>query len=120
MSEMTAIERIHKHVNLQKPDRVGIAPFGEFYYARLEGMTIAEVLMDPWKADEAFEKGFKRHGGLDMAEVGFLLAMYMNPVPDQFSTFYVDWHLPGREFPPEAEPNLNERSRENPLMTEKD
>jgi len=120
MSEMTAIERVNKHVNLQKPDRVGIAPFGEFYYARLEGMTIAEVLMDPWKADEAFEKGFKRHGGLDMAEVGFLLAMYMNPIPDMFSTFYLDWHLPGREFPPEAEPNLNERSRDNPLMTEKD
>ena len=120
MAEMTAIERVNKHVNLVKPDRVGIAPFGEFYYARMVGMTIADVLMDPWKADAAFEEGYKRLGGLDMAEVGFLLAMYMNPIPDQFSTFYVDWHLPGREFPPEAEPNLNERSREDPLMTADD
>lgn len=120
MAEMTAIERVDKHINLEEPDRVGIAPMGEFYYAGLMGMPIAEALMDPWKADEAFEYGFKRHGGLDMAEVGFLLAMYMNPVPDVFSTFYLDWHLPGRERPPHAIPNLNERARENPLMTEED
>lgn len=120
MAEMTAIERVNKHINLEQPDRVGIAPMGEFYYAGLAGMTVAEVLMDPWKADEAFEYGFKKHGGFDMAEVGFLLAMYLNPIPDMFSTYYLEWYLPGREFPPDTEPNLNERSRENPLMTEKD
>ncbi|MBC7262130.1 MAG: hypothetical protein H5T63_08955, partial [Chloroflexi bacterium] len=120
MAEMTAIERVNKHLNLEQPDRVGIAPMGEFYYAGLAGMTVADVLMDPWKADQAFEYGFKKHGGFDMAEVGFLLAMYLNPIPDMFSTYYLEWHLPGREFPPDTEPNLNERSRENPLMTEKD
>jgi len=121
MAEMTAIERVNKHVNLEKPDRVGIAPMGEFYYASLvKGITLADMLMDPWKADQAFEAGFKQHGGFDMAEVGFLLAMYMNPIPDQFSTYYVDWHLPGREFPPNTEPNLNERAKEDPLMTEAD
>jgi hypothetical protein len=119
MAEMTAIERIDKHVNLEEPDRVGIAPFGEFYYGSLIGMTIEDMLMDPWKADQAFEAGFKKHGGLDMAEVGFLLAMYLNPTPDIFSTFYLDWHLPGRERAPTAIPNLNERAREDPLMTEK-
>lgn len=117
---MTAIERIDKHVNLEQPDRVGIAPFGEFYYGSLIDMTIEEMLMDPWKADEAFEAGFKKHGGVDMAEVGFLLAMYLNPTPDIFSTFYFDWHLPGRERKPTDIPNLNERAREDPLMTEKD
>jgi uroporphyrinogen-III decarboxylase len=55
-----------------------------------------------------------------MAEVGFLLAMYLSPTPDIFSTFYFDWHLPGRERRPEQIPNLNERAKENPLMTEKD
>jgi hypothetical protein len=120
MAEMTAIERMDKHVNLEQPDRVGIAPFGEFYYGSLIDMTIEDMLMDPWKADQAFEAGFKKHGGFDMAEVGFLLAMYLNPTPDIFSTFYFDWHLPGRERRPEQIPNLNERAKENPLMTEKD
>jgi hypothetical protein len=120
MAEMTAIERVDKHINLEEPDRVGIAPMGEFYYAGLAGMTIEDVLMDPWKADDAFEYGFKKHGGFDMAEVGFLLAMYLSPAPDIFSTFYFDWHLPGRERPPEAIPNLNERAKEDPLMTEED
>jgi hypothetical protein len=120
MAEMTAIERIDKHVNLEQPDRVGIAPFGEFYYGSLVNMTIEDLLMDPWKADQAFEAGYKKHGGFDMAEVGFLLAMYLSPTPDIFSTFYFDWHLPGRERLPEQIPNLNERAKENPLMTEKD
>jgi hypothetical protein len=117
---MTAIERVEKHINLEQPDRVGIAPMGEFYYAQLIDMTIEEMLMNPWRADEAFEYGFKKHGGLDMAEVAFLLAMYLSPTPDIFSTFYFDWHLPGRERAPHQIPNLNERARENPLMTEKD
>jgi hypothetical protein len=120
MSALTAIERVDKHANLEEPDRVGIAPMGEFYYAALAGMTIEEVLMDPWKADEAFELGFEQHGGFDMSEVGFLLAMYLSPTPDIFSTFYFDWHLPGRERAPDAIPNLNERARDNPLMTEDD
>jgi hypothetical protein len=120
MGEMTGIERIDKHVNLEEPDRVGIAPFGEFYYGQFTSMSIEEMLMDPWKADKAFEIGFKRHGGLDMAEVAFLLAMYMSPTPDIFSTFYFDWHLPGRERAREAIPNLNERAREDPLMKEQD
>ncbi len=117
---MTAIERIDKHVNLEEPDRVGIAPFGEFYYGSLINMSIEDMLMDPWKADEAFEVGYKQHGGVDMAEVGFLLAMYMSPTPDIFSTFFFDWHLPGRERDPYDIPNLNERAREEPLMTEDD
>jgi hypothetical protein len=117
---MTAIERIDRHVNLEQPDRVGIAPFGEFYYGSLIDMTIEDMLMDPWKADQAFEAGFQKHGGLDMAEVGFLLAMYLSPTPDIFSTFYFDWHLPGRERAPTDIPNLNERARDDPFMTEKD
>ena len=117
---MTAIQRVDKHINLEEPDRVGIAPMGEFYYAQMMDMTIEEILMSPWRADEAFEYGYKKHGGLDMAEVAFLLAMYLSPTPDIFSTFYFDWHLPGRERDPNDIPNLNERARENPLMTEKD
>lgn len=117
---MTAIQRVDKHINLEEPDRVGIAPMGEFYYAQMMDMTIEEILMNPWRADEAFEYGYKKHGGLDMAEVAFLLAMYLSPTPDIFSTFYFDWHLPGRERDPNDIPNLNERARENPLMTEED
>jgi hypothetical protein len=120
MSEMTAIERVDKHINLEEPDRVGIAPMGEFYYAQLLNMSIWDVLVDPVKADQAFEEGYKRHAGLDMAETAFLLASYMSTVPDAFSTFYLDWHLPGRERDPYEIPNLNERAKENPIMTEDD
>jgi len=120
MAEMTAIERVDKHINLEEPDRVGIAPMGEFYYAQLVNMSIADFLMDPARTDEAFEYGFKKHGGFDMAETGFLMASYMSPAPDGFSTFYLDWHLPGRERDPYAIPNLNERAKEDPVMTEKD
>jgi len=28
MAEMTAVERIDKHINLEEPDRVAIAPYG--------------------------------------------------------------------------------------------
>ncbi len=117
---MTAIERVNKHINLEQPDRVGIAPMGEFYYAQMIDMSIEEMLMDPWRADEAFEFGFKKHGGVDMAEVAFLLAQYLSPTPDIFSTFYFDWYLPGRERDPYDIPNLNERALENPLMTAED
>jgi hypothetical protein len=117
---MTSIERVDKHVNLEQPDRVGIAPMSPFYYAQLNGMSIEDMLMDPWRADEAFEYGFKKHGGLDMAEVAFLLAMYLSPTPDIFSTFYFDWYLPGRERDPDQIPNLNERALEDPLMTAED
>jgi hypothetical protein len=120
MSEMTAIERVNKHISLEEPDRVGIAPMGEFYYAQLVDMSIEDFLMDPVKADQAFEYGFKKHGGFDMAEVAFLLASYLSTAPDSFSTFYLDWHLPGRERDPYAIPNLNERAREDPVMTEDD
>jgi hypothetical protein len=120
MAEMTAIERVNKHINLEEPDRVGIAPMGEFYYAQLVDMSIADFLMDPVKCDHAFEYGFKKHGGLDMAETGFLMASYLNPIPDGFSTFYLDWHLPGRERDPYDIPNLNERAKEDPIMTEDD
>ncbi|HOG47084.1 MAG TPA: uroporphyrinogen decarboxylase family protein [Anaerolineae bacterium] len=120
MSDMTAIERIEKHINLQQPDRVAVAPMGGYYYATLAGMSVADVLTDPWKCDEAFEYAYNKHGGFDMAEGGFLLSLYLAPLPDPFSTFYLDWHLPGRERPPDAIPNLNERAREQPLMTEAD
>ena len=43
---MTAIERIDKHVNLEQPDRVGIAPFGEFYYQWSEAI-LAQMSRDP-------------------------------------------------------------------------
>ena len=120
MSEMTAIQRVNMHINLEEPDRVGIAPMGEFYYAHLVDMSIEDVLVDPVKADQAFEYGYKKHGGLDMAETAFLLASYLSVVPDGFSTFYLDWHLPGRERDPYDIPNLNERAKENPIMTDED
>lgn len=117
---MTAVERVDKHINLEEPDRVCIAPWGGFYYATLAGMSIEEYLMDPLKCEEAFKFGYEKHGGLDMAEIGADFGAFFDPTPNTFSTFYFDWHLPGRERSPDAIPNLNEHARENPLMTEDD
>lgn len=120
MAGMTAIERVDKHINLEEPDRVAIAPYGGYYYATLAGMSMEEFLLDPHKSEEAFEYGFKRHGGLDMAEVGVDVSNHLDPAPNSFSTYYLDWRLPGRERAPDAIPNLNERAKEDPLMTEED
>jgi hypothetical protein len=120
MTEMTAIERIEKHINLEEPDRVAIAPYGGYYYATLDGMSCEDYLMDVLKSEGAFERGFNRHGGLDMAEVGMDVSNHLDPSPNGFSTFYFDWHLPGRERPPDAIPNLIERARDDPLMAEDD
>jgi hypothetical protein len=120
MSEMTAIERIEKHIQLEAPDRVGIAPYGGYYFATLAGMNYRDYLMDAIKAEQAFENGFNRHGGLDMAEVGMDISNHLDPSPNGFSTFYFDWRLPGRERPADAIPNLNERAKDDPLMSAED
>jgi uroporphyrinogen-III decarboxylase len=74
-------------------------------------------MLDPIKAEAAFKQAYDRHGGFDMAEIGTDLSAYFEPTPNGFSTFYFDWHLPGRERPPDAIPNLNEHAKDDPLMT---
>jgi hypothetical protein len=117
---MTAAERIQKHVNLQEPDRVGIAPWCGFYLATLSEMSIEEYMLDPAKAEKAFKTGYDLHGGFDMFELGADLASYFDPLPNAFSTYFFDWHLPGRERSANHIPNLNEYAKDNPLMTEDD
>jgi hypothetical protein len=117
---MTAAERIQKHVNLQEPDRVAIAPWCGFYLATQAGMSIEEYMLDPVKSEAAFRLAYDRHGGFDMVEIGTDLGAYFEPTPNGFSTFYFDWHLPGRERAPGDIPNLNEHAKEDPLMTEDD
>lgn len=120
MSEMTAIERISKHINLEQPDRVAIAPYCGYYFATLLGMSVEDFLMDVEKSEEAFEYAHEKHGGFDMVEVGMDVSNHLDPTPNAFSTFYYDWHLPGRERPPDAIPNLNEHATEDPLMKDDD
>lgn len=117
---MTAAERIEKHVNLEQPDRVAIAPWCGFYLATQAGMSIEDYMLDPVKSEEAFKLAYDRHGGFDMVEIGTDLGAYFEPTPNAFSTFYFDWHLPGRERSPDDIPNLNEHAKDDPLMTEDD
>jgi hypothetical protein len=114
---LTAAQRIAKHINLEEPDRVAIAPWCGFYLAAQAGLSIEEYMRDPIKAEAAFQQIYDRHGGFDMAEIGTDLSAYFEPTPNGFSTFYFDWHLPGRERPPDAIPNLNEHAKDDPLMT---
>lgn len=81
---MTAAERIDKHVNLEEPDRVAIAPWCGFYLATQAGMSIEDYRLDPVKSEEAFKLGYDRHGGFDMVEIGTDLAPTLNPRPTPF------------------------------------
>jgi hypothetical protein len=117
---MTAAERIARHIDLEEPDRVAIAPWCGFYLATSAGISIEDYLLDPVQSEKAFRLAYDRHGGFDMVEVGNDLGAYFEPSPNGFSTFYFDWHLPGRDRAPDQIPNLNEHAKDDPLMTEYD
>lgn len=121
MAEMTSIERVNKAMNLEEPDRVPCAPLVGYYAAAAAGMTIQEVFYDPDKAEKAWEITYKKHGSaFDMASPINWFPMHLLTYPDMFSTYFVDWSLPGRERGENYIPNLKERAREDPVMRESD
>jgi hypothetical protein len=115
---MTPLERINAAMDLKVPDRVPIAPLLDTFPARAAGINLAEYLFDFDKFEKAFEETYLRLGKVDMIDVAPAGTMYMDPSPSMFSTFYFEWYLPGRERSSNAMAEINEHSREAPIMDE--
>jgi len=45
---------------------------------------------------------------------------YVNPFPDMFSVYYLDWQMPGRQLSPNTPPQLAERALSNPFLKAED
>ncbi len=119
---MNSVERIITALNLKEPDRVPVWPLIDFLQAEyLDNVTAADMLQDPEKAQYAMEWIYHKLGGFDIAMAGGGMYMqYINPFPDMFSVYYLDWQLPGRKLPVNASPQLKERSLADPFLKAED
>lgn len=118
---MTSVERVMTAMSLKEPDRVPVWPLIDFLPANHIDVTAQEILEDPDKSQYAYEWIYHKLGGYDIAMAGgAMYMMYINPFPDFFSAYYVDWRLPGRMLGVNEPPQLVERSLDNPLLTEND
>jgi len=118
---MTSVERVLTAMRLKEPDRVPVWPLIDFLPAHYIDVTAQEILENPDKSQYAYEWIYHKLGGYDIAMAGgAMYMMYINPFPDYFSAYYVDWRLPGRMLGVNEPPQLVERSLDNPLLTEND
>ncbi len=118
---MTSIERVLTAINLKEPDRVPVWPLIDFLPVKYYDVTAQEMIEDPDKSQKAYEWIYHKLGGYDIAMAGGGMYMqYINPFPDFFSVYYLDWRLPGRMLDVNASPQLVEQSLSNPFITEQD
>ncbi|MFA6451092.1 MAG: uroporphyrinogen decarboxylase family protein [bacterium] len=97
---LTPRERILRHMNFEKPDRVAVAPLWGFHTARAGGINTREFMTDGHLAALASRRAWDLYGGFDMTPANFS-AGYMFPlVPESHSRFCSNWFLPeGDELP---------------------
>jgi uroporphyrinogen-III decarboxylase len=119
---MTSVERMMTVMELKEPDRVPVWPLIDFVQTKyLDHISAQDMLENPEKAQEAMEWIYHKMGGFDIAMAGGGMYMqYINPFPDMFSAYYLDWKLPGRFLPPSAPPQLAERSLTDPFLKVED
>lgn len=119
---MTSVERMMTAMELKEPDRVPVWPLIDFVQTKyLDHISAQDMLENPEKAQEAMEWIYHKMGGFDIAMPGGGMYMqYINPFPDMFSAYYLDWKLPGRFLPPSAPPQLAERSLTDPFLKVED
>jgi len=118
---MTSVERVLTAIDLKEPDRVPVWPLIDFLPVHYTDVTAQEMIEDPDKSQKAMEWIYHELGGYDIAMAGGGMYMqYVNPFPDFFSVFYLDWRLPGRMLDKNASPQLFEQSLTDPFMSEKD
>ena len=119
---MTSVERMMTAMELKEPDRVPVWPLIDFVQTKyLDHISAQDMLENPDKAQEAMEWIYHKMGGFDIAIPGGGMYMqYINPFPDMFSAYYLDWKLPGRFLPPSAPPQLAERSLTDPFLKVED
>ncbi|MFX1470410.1 MAG: uroporphyrinogen decarboxylase family protein [Promethearchaeota archaeon] len=118
---MTSIERVLTAISLKEPDRVPVWPLIDFLPVKYYNVTAQEMIEDPDKSQKAYEWIYHKLGGYDIAMAGGgMYLQYINPFPDFFSVYYLDWRLPGRMLDVNASPQLFEQSLSNPFITEQD
>jgi len=114
---MTSVERVLTAINLKEPDRVPVWPLIDYLPVNYIDITAQEMIEDPDKSQKAFEWIYHKLGGYDIAFAGGSFYMQIvNPFPDFFSIFYLDWRLPGRFLEVNASPQLYERALDDPFI----
>lgn len=118
---MNSIERVAKILDLKEPDRVPIWVLMDWLPAKYYDITKEELVFDPVKAQKANEWVYNEVGGFDIGIAGgAMYPIHINPFPIIFSSYYLDWMLPGRQLGTDSSPQLAERSTSNPIMTVED
>ena len=118
---MSSIERVATILDLKEPDRVPTWVLMDWLPAKYYDITKEELVFDPVKAQKANEWVFNEVGGFDLGIAGgAMYPIHINPFPIIFSSYYLDWMLPGRQLGTDSSPQLAERSTSNPIMTVQD
>ncbi|MFX1326046.1 MAG: uroporphyrinogen decarboxylase family protein [Promethearchaeota archaeon] len=119
---MTSVERMITAMELKETDRVPVWPLIDFVQTKyLDHITAQDMLNNPEKAQEAMEWIYHKIGGFDIAMAGGAMYMqYVNPFPDMFSVYYLDWQMPGRQLDPNVPPQLAERALDDPFLRAED
>jgi hypothetical protein len=118
---MTSIERVGTVLDLKEPDRVPIWVLMDWLPAKYYDITVEELVFNPVKAQKANEWIFNKVGGFDLGIAGgAMYPIHINPFPIIYSSYYLDWKLPGRQLSKNTSPQLAERSTTNPIITVED
>lgn len=114
---MTSVERVLTAMELKEPDRVPVWPLIDYLSVNYIDVTAQEMIEDPEKSQYAFEWMYHKLGGFDIAFAGGSFYMQIiNPFPDFFSIFYLDWRLPGRMLGVNESPQLVEYALDDPFL----
>lgn len=118
---MNSLERVATIFDLKEPDRVPTWVLMDWLPAKYYDITVEELVFDPIKAQKANEWIFNKVGGFDIGIAGgAMYPIHLNPFPVIFSSYYLDWKLPGRQLGKNSSPQLAERSTTNPIMSVED
>jgi len=118
---MTSVERVLTAMQLKEPDRVPVWPLIDYLPVNYIDVTAQEMIEDPEKSQWAFEWIYHKLGGFDIAFAGGSFYMQIiNPFPDFFSIFYLDWRLPGRMLGVRESPQLVENALDDPFLKVED
>ncbi|WP_227762657.1 uroporphyrinogen decarboxylase family protein [Zhaonella formicivorans] len=105
---MTSIERVRAAINLEKPDRVPVAPLMEWYFPVQAGITTKEFMFDFDKACDAIVRVWEKHG----KDVDYIVTfpykfLHYLPFPTSHCALFFNWVIPDgndlpqiREYPP--------------------
>lgn len=102
---ITPKERVLNAVNLKKSDRVPCALILNYFPARYNGVSMADLINTPGLYMELKIKTFEALGGSDMIS---LQGPCTCGSPDNFEHMPVRVKLPGKELPPDSVPQFNE------------